>query len=216
MRALKLAALGAAVAITGANAAFATEAGDWLVRAGVTDVVPKSNNGTIPADGESPAIAVDVDDAVMLTFDGTYMVTDNFGVELLAALPFKHDVYGKAAGEKVKLATVKQLPPTLSGVYRFNSQGTIQPYVGAGINWTLFFDEQEKGPLDDPSVNLKLDNSVGLAAVAGLDVFLTKTMFLNANVRYMDIDSKVKVNGEKVLTAKVDPWIYAINIGWQF
>jgi outer membrane protein len=215
MRVIKLTALAAASALLCANAALATEAGDWIIRAGVSDVVPKSDNGTIAADPGDPSIKVEVDDAVMLTFDGTYMVTDNFGVELLAALPFEHDIYGKTAGAKVKLATVKQLPPTLSAVWRFNSAGKLQPYVGAGVNWTLFFDEKEKGPLDDPDVNLKLDNSLGLAAVFGVDVFLTEKMFLNGNIRYMDIDTDVKVNGDKVLTAKVDPWVYAINIGWR-
>ncbi|MGE0621187.1 MAG: OmpW family protein [Pseudomonadales bacterium] len=218
MRVFKLAAIVAAVTTLWANAALATEAGDWLIRAGVSYIVPKSDNGTIPGDGdEVPDIQVDVDDAAMLTFDGTYMITDNFGVELLAALPFEHDIYGRIDGVdgKVKLATVKHLPPTLSAVWRFNSDGQFQPYVGAGVNWTIFFDEQEKGPLDDPSVSLKLDDSWGLAGVVGVDVFLTDRMFINGNIRYMDIDSDVKVNGDKVVTAKVDPWVYAINIGWK-
>lgn len=216
MRLIRFAAVAAAAAALWANTALATEAGDWIVRAGVSYIVPKSDNGTIPGDGdETPDIGVDVDDAAMLTFDGTYMITRNFGVELLAALPFTHDVYGKVGSQKVKLASVKHLPPTLSGVWRFNSDGKFQPYVGAGVNWTIFFDEKEKGPLDDPDVSLKLDNSVGLAAVAGVDIALTEKMFLNGNIRYMDIDTDVKVNGVKVVTAKVDPWVYAINIGWR-
>jgi len=215
MRALKLAAITAAATALCANTALATEAGDWIVRGGVSYIVPKSDNGSIPGDGGDPSIQVEVDDAAMLTFDGTYMITDSFGVELLAALPFEHDIYGKAAGAKIKLATVKQLPPTLSAVYRFNPSGKFQPYVGAGVNWTLFFDEKEKGPLDDPAIDLKLDNSLGLAAVVGIDLALTDRVFLNGNIRYMDIDTKVKVNGEKVLTANVDPWVYAINIGWR-
>jgi outer membrane protein len=214
MRVTILAVLLSAMLVWTDNAS-ATEQGDWIVRAGVSYIVPKSNNGTIAGD---PAIRVDVDDAAMLTFDGTYMVTDSFGVELLAALPFKHDIYGKVDGVdgKVKLATVKHLPPTLSGVYKFNPQGQFQPYVGAGVNWTIFFSEKEKGPLDDPDISLKLNNSLGLAAVFGIDVAITDNMFLNGNIRYMDIDSKVKVNGEKVVTAKVDPWVYAVNIGWRF
>lgn len=217
MRAISLAAMGAAILSFWTTTAAATEAGDWIVRAGISDVVPKSSNGTIPGDPGDPSIRVDVDDAAMMTFDGTYMITDHFGVELLAALPFEHDIYGKAEGisGKVKLASVKQLPPTLSAVWRFNSDGQFQPYVGAGVNWTIFFSEKEKGPLNDPDVNLKLDDSVGLAAVVGIDIALTDRMFLNGNIRWMDIDSDVKVNGEKVVTAKVDPLIYAINIGWR-
>ncbi len=218
MRAIKLAAIAAAMTAIWTNTALATEAGDWIIRAGVSDVVPKSTNGTIaPEAPGDPEIRLDVDDAAMLTFDGTYMITDSFGVELLAALPFQHSIYGSVPGTpgKIKLATVKQLPPTLSAVYRFNPSGQFQPYGGVGVNWTIFFDVKQKGPLDDPDIDLQLDNSLGLAAVVGIDIALTEKMFLNGNIRYMDIDSKVKVNGVKVVTANVDPWVYAINIGWR-
>ena len=192
--------------------AVAKEAGDWIVRAGITYIDPKSDNGTVPGE---PPIELDVGSATMLTFDGTYMITSNFGIELLAALPFKHDIYGESDSERQKLATVKQLPPTLSAVYHFNTQGKFQPYVGAGVNWTIFFDENEKNDLDDLDVSLKLTNSLGLAAVFGIDVALTEKMFLNGNIRYMDIDTDVKLDGTKVATATIDPWVYAINIGWK-
>jgi outer membrane protein len=200
-----------AMAVT-IETAVAKEAGDWIVRAGITYIDPKSNSGTVLGD---PTIELQVGSATMLTFDGTYMVTDNFGVELLAALPFKHDIYGEIDGDRQKLATTKQLPPTLSAVYHFNTQGKFQPYVGAGINWTIFFDEQEKNLLDDLDVNLKLTNSLGLAAVVGIDIALTEKMFLNGNIRYMDIDTDVKLDGNKVATAAIDPWVYTLNIGWK-
>ena len=57
--------------------------------------------------------------------------------------------------------------------------------------------------------------AVGLAAVAGIDIALTERMYLNGNIRYMDIDSDVKLDGDKVATANIDPWVYAINIGWK-
>lgn len=212
MRLIKLAAAAAAVLMLFANTAIATEAGDWIIRAGATHIAPKSDNGYV----EALEVDLDVGSATMLTFDGTYMITNHFGVELLAALPFKHDVYLKAGGEKAKVASVKHLPPTLSAVYRFNPSGQFQPYVGAGVNWTIFFSEKERSVLEDLDVNLKLDDSWGLAAVVGVDVALTERMFLNGNIRYMDIDSDVKVSGlGKIATAKVDPWIYSINIGWR-
>ncbi len=212
MRSLKLAVLCAAAVLLWTSNAFATEAGDWIVRAGLTNISPKSDNGYV----EVLAADLDVGKATMFTFDGTYMVTDSFGVELLAALPFKHDVYADAPNSREKIATVKHLPPTLSAVYRFNGQGQFQPYVGAGINWTIFFSEKEKGVVDDLNAKLKLSNSVGLAAVVGLDIALSEKMFLNGNIRYMDIDSDVKLDGTKIATAKIDPWIYSINIGWRF
>jgi outer membrane protein len=165
-------------------------------------------------------VDVVVDSATMLTFDGTYMLSDNFGVEVLAALPFKHDVNIDDGSDSMKVATVKHLPPTVSGVWNFNPSGTWQPYVGLGVNWTIFFDESEKGFLEDNDASLKLSNSLGFAAVFGLDVMLTERMFLNGNIRYMDIESDAKItipgdpNTVLETNVRIDPWIYAINIGW--
>jgi len=211
MQSSKLAALFAAAILVLANSAVAKEAGDWLIRAGVTHISPKSDNGSLDAD---PDIGIDVGSATMMTFDGTRMITDNWAVELLAALPFKHDVHLDDGDSRAKVATVKHLPPTLSAQYHFNPAGKFQPYVGAGINWTIFFDETGKGPLE--GVDLKLTNSLGLAAVVGIDIPLSESVFLNANIRYMDIDTDVKVDGSKAAKATIDPWVYGLNLGWRF
>lgn len=210
MRSTKLITICAATLLISTQAVQAKEAGDWIIRAGISHVAPKSDNGSIDSD---PTLEIDVKSASMLTFDGTYMITGNFGVELLAALPFKHDVYLDDGSTRAKVATVKHLPPTLSAVYHFNSTGKFQPYVGAGVNWTIFFDETAKGPIED--TDIKLSNSLGLAAVVGIDFALTEHMFLNGNIRYMNIEGDLKADGVKVAKAKVDPWVYAINIGWK-
>ncbi len=216
MRSLKLAALFAAVMLIWVNDVEAKEKGDWIIRAGISHIDPTSNNGSIDALG----VDLVVDSASMLTFDGTYMFSDNFGLEVLAALPFKHDIKIDDGTDSAKVASVKHLPPTVSGVWHFNPQGTWQPYVGLGVNWTIFFDESEKGLLDDLDASLKLKNSLGFAAVVGLDVMLTERMFINGNIRYMDIESDAKItipgdpNTVLETTARIDPWVYAINIGW--
>ncbi len=218
MRSLILAALFAAAVLISINDAEAREKGDWIIRAGSSYIDPKSDNGSIDELG----VDLEVDGTGMFTFDGTYMITDNFGIELLAALPFEHDISIDDGTDSAKVASVKHLPPTLSGVWNFNPSGKWQPYAGLGINWTIFFEESEKGLLDDLDASLSLQNSVGLAAVFGVDVMLTERMFLNGNIRYMDIDSDVKITipgtPDTVLktTAEIDPWVYAINIGWEF
>ncbi len=216
MRSIKLVALLAATMLLWANDVTAKEKGDWIIRAGASYIDPKSDNGSINELG----VDVVVDSAAMLTFDGTYMLTNNLGIELLAALPFEHDVKIDDGTNSAKVATVKHLPPTLSVVYHFNTQGKFQPYVGAGVNWTIFFDESEKGLLNDLDASLSLENSLGLAGVFGIDIMLTDRMFLNGNIRYMDIesDAKITVPGPTTTvlkpTVKIDPWVYAINIGW--
>ncbi len=176
------------------------DAGDIKVRVGAHVVAPKSNNHAI----------VDADSATMLTFSGSWFATDHWAVELLAALPFKHDI-NLRGGDKV--ADTRQLPPTLSAQYHFLPDGRFSPYAGLGLNVTLFFDEATTGALE--SSNLSLGTSVGLAAQLGVDVDLTEKLFLNAEVRYMDIDTKAKLDGASLGRVHIDPWVFGLSLGMK-
>lgn len=192
----------ALAATMAAPVGYAHEPGDWVLRGGISNVSPKSDNGGI----------VEVDDAFQLTFNVLYMVSQNWGVELLAALPFEHDVSLDGGGPEV--ATVEHLPPTLSLVYHFLPGNPVQPYAGLGINMTLFMEESTKGPLE--GTNLSLDDSVGAAAVIGVDVALGGNWFLNADVRYIDIDTDAKLDGTKLGTVEIDPWVFGLNLAYRF
>lgn len=181
--------------------ANAQDAGDWEIRAGAHRVVPKSDNSSI----------VNVDAATSVTFSATYMVAPNWGIELLAALPFEHDVNLNGGGE---VATVKHLPPTLSAQYHFNPNGRVRPYVGAGLNYTLFFDEDTTGALR--GAKLELDGSLGLAAQAGIDFSFGTDWFLSLDGRYIDIDTDAKLNGADLVTVEIDPFTYGLSIGRRF
>jgi outer membrane protein len=181
--------------------ADAQEADRWIWRAGVHSVQPKSDNHGV----------VNVDSAAMLTFSGTYLFASNWGVEVLAALPFKHDINLNGGG---RVAETKHLPPTVSLQYHFNPTGAVRPYIGAGVNYTLFFDEKTTGAL--AGSKLKLDPSFGLAAQAGLDVSLGSDWFINVDVRWMDIDTDAKLNGSGLGTVEIDPLVYGLSIGRRF
>lgn len=199
----------AALLLAAAFPAAAREAGDILLRAGAHTVQPKSNNGEISA----LAADVEVDGATMFTFNLTYMMTSNIGIELLAAAPFKHDI--DIGGNE--LGVTKHLPPTLSVIYAFNPGSKVTVYAGVGLNATLFFEEDLKGPLD--AANLSLENSWGPAALVGLDIALNDNWFINADVRYFDIDTKAKVTAPGLSlkeTVEIDPWAVGVNVGYRF
>ncbi len=67
------------------------------------------------------------------------MATDNVGIELLAATPFRHRVGTAATGD---IATVRHLPPTLMAQWYFcDANSKARPYIGTGVNHTTFLDE---------------------------------------------------------------------------
>jgi outer membrane protein len=139
------------------------------------------------------------------------MMTDHLGVELLAAWPFKHDI---DLLDGTKVATTKHLPPTLTLQYHFLPDSKFQPYVGVGLNYTNFFDEKTTGPL--AGSNLNLGDSWGIAGQIGFDIPLNDQWFLNADIRYIDIDTKAKLDGASIGTVSIDPWVYGINVGVKF
>lgn len=110
--------------------------GDWLVRTGVGIVAPKGDNLTTPLG------TVDVDPGTSLTIEGTYLFADNWGVELLVAWPYRHDI----DLDGTRIGATRHLPPTVSVQYHFNPAGQFRPYAGLGLNYTTFFDEDTYRP----------------------------------------------------------------------
>ena len=184
-----------------ANTAMAMDQGDWLIRAGASYIDPKSNNHDV----------VSVDSATSFTFNVSYFMTEAWAVELLAAWPFKHDLELKDGTE---IGDTKHLPPTLSIQYHWAPNSVFQPYVGVGLNFTTFFSEDLYGPLE--GVDLDLGNSWGLAGEIGADIKLSDQWFLNLSVRYMDIETKAKLDGESIGKVDISPWIYGGNVGFRF
>ncbi len=184
-----------------ATPAFAQSAGDWTLGVGVHQVDPKSDNGAL-AGGTLP-LSIGSDAKPSVTFE--YFVRDNLGIEVLGALPFKHDIAVKGVG---KVGETKHLPPTIALQYHFNSAGKVSPLLGAGLNYTTFFSEDTTGAL--AGTDLKLDDSWGLAAHAGLDFKVSERSAVRVDVRWADIDTKVKVDGASLGTANIDPLVYGM------
>ncbi|MCW8831726.1 MAG: outer membrane protein OmpW, partial [Colwellia sp.] len=120
--------------------ALANQAGDILVRGGLTSVNPDSDKAAVFLDGADSGLQLSVDDNAQLGLNVVYFYDSNWAVELLAATPFSHDIKLHAGADKTLLADTKHLPPTLSALYYFDTDSALKPYVGAGINYTVFFD----------------------------------------------------------------------------
>lgn len=191
-----------------AFAALPAQANDWFVRIGAVQVSPKSDNGTL-AGG---ALKTDIDSNTQLGLILGRHLTPNLAVEVLAATPFSHTAKLNGA----KAVDFKHLPPTVSLQWYFNPEGRVNPFVGAGLNYTFVYDEKPVAGGPVAGTKIGLDNSFGLAAQAGLQFKLSDRWDLVLDARWIDIDSDVKVNGDKVGTAIVDPRVYGLTLGYRF
>ncbi|WAE53366.1 OmpW family outer membrane protein [Stutzerimonas frequens] len=213
-----------ALALT-APLAQAFEAGDIIVRAGAITVDPREDSGNVKVGGagvDGTGATLNSDTQLGLNF--AYMVTDKVGIELLAATPFTHDVGTKGLGG-LKLGELKHLPPTLSVIYYpLEKASAFQPYVGAGINYTWFFDDKLTSEAENSGLQLRgldMKDSWGLAAQVGMDYMLTDNLMLNAQVRYIDIDTTGTTYSEAAdakikVDVDVDPFVYMVGLGYKF
>jgi len=209
----------ATVLAGGAALTHAYEAGDWILRAGATTVAPDADSEVVPGLG----VTVDVEDSTQLGLIPVFMATEKFGIELLAATPFEHDIEVNEA--RLQAGSTKHLPPTLTVQWypRGGSSGW-QPYVGLGVNYTIFFDSKADKDLEGivGPAKLELDDSFGLSASAGVDIPFGEHWAFNAGVWYIDIDTTAKVSfgegrNDKIrFDVDIDPWVYNIGIAYKF
>jgi outer membrane protein len=182
-----------ALALAVAGQPASAEEGDWFIHGRVIQIVPD----------ESPS-AFSISDKTAPDLSIGYFLTEHFALDLLLTVPQKHDI--SVDGEPI--GSFKQLPPTLFGQWHFNPNGTWQPYVGVGVNYTAISDEKLGGP--------RLSDSIGPAAQIGMDVALTRNWSLSFDVKKLWIETKARQDGVEVAKVSVDPWVYGIGFGYRF
>lgn len=196
------------------------EAGDTLIRVRGILVAPnEDSSGITPA---FPAETVAVDNAIAPEIDITHMLSNNVGIELIAATT-KHSVSGTTGttGGIGKLASTWVLPPTVTLQYHFAPGAKLRPYVGAGINWTLFYKEKASNAFEAAvgQTNVNLSSSFGWAAQAGIDVDLNDKMFLNFDVKYIKMDTNARLNttaaGVQRVGVDIDPLVFGVGVGFK-
>ncbi len=211
------------------------EAGDWVVRLRAVNVSPNEdsdlgktvNKNVAPV--MTPGAELKVDDNWIPELDVSYYFTKNIAAELILALGTEHDV--KISGDALTtvgdqgLGEVDLLPPTLTVQWHFNPDQKFDPYVGAGINYTHMLDRNLKvssGALAGSKIKIDSD-SWGWALQAGVDVNLDGGWLINADVKYVTIDTDVELKNPlagnawtKIDDLDINPWVVGIGIGKKF
>lgn len=173
--------------------------GDWLGRARVININP---------DSSSSALNLSASTETTLELDFTYFVTNNLGLELILATK-KHDITAGAT----PIGSVALLPPTLTLQYHFNPNGAFRPYVGAGLNYTRFYD-----------INLQAAtatterSSFGHSLQAGMDIPINNKFFFNIDLKkiYIDTDVKSTTTGATLANFKINPVVIGVGVGMKF
>jgi len=195
---------------------------NFSVNVGAINVNPDNSSSAIK---EAPTLGLKGDSDTQLGITVDYAFNDQWVLELIAATPFSHDVNGAGGLAGNKIADIKQLPPSLVAQYHFlDTSYALRPFIGVGINYTAFFDEQPsealKATLGTDDVEVKLDDSFGFMAQVGANYKIDANWGLHAMVSIMDIDTDATVyaNGAKALTSTVelDPVVAMFGVRYSF
>lgn len=185
--------------LSGAAFAQQTTEGPWMVRARAVHL--DSDNG------DSTGLGLSMNNKWIPEVDVSYFFSPNLAVELILTVPQKQTLTSSALNARV--GTFKHLPPTLLAQYHFPMNG-FKPYVGAGINYTRFSSVDLL-----PGVTMDKD-SWGGALQVGVDIPLSKSLYLNLDLKKVMIRTDVKVSGNKIGEFKADPLLFGVGLGWRF
>jgi outer membrane protein len=198
---------GLAVAGAMAGAAVPAQAGDYS-----GDMLVRVQGTYLNFNDESTPSGLELDDQFIPTLTLTYFLNKNLAVELFCCFAnLDADLAG--AGN---VAEFWVFPPALTLQYHFDSMGAFKPYVGAGVQYILPFDEDGVGALAGDRV--KIDDALGFTLQAGVDVEIGQGWYLNADVKKTWIEHDVTVRGvtNADFNAEIDPWIFSVGLGYRF
>lgn len=171
--------------------------------------------GVMPDSGGHTSIngSPDANDAIVPEFDITYFFTDHVAAELiLATSPHDLDLKNSDAGD-LDLGKTMILPPTLTLQYHFTPDETFSPYLGAGVNYTLPYAEEDGADTN----KLKADGSFGYALQAGFDYWMNDNWGLNLDVKKVWVDVDASINSGAITgEVDLDPWIVGAGVSYRF
>lgn len=180
---------------------------DWLsanrfqVRARAVGVVPQERS-SLNVGGH-----LKVSNTVTPEVDLSYYFTSHISAELIAATARHTARYGGATAAQTWI-----LPPTVTAQYHFTPDKAFSPYVGAGLNYSIFYGENSKGLPD-----VDIGNGVGYALQAGTDYWLNDHWGLNFDVKkiFVKVDTSA-ANGVVQGNLHVDPWLIGAGVSYRF
>ena len=203
-------------AATGASAQTANDwqvarKGDWIVTGRITDVSSGADDSIFTSGGVDTGLNVDVGNSTMPTLGFTYFLTDNISVEAILGTT-QHEIRAQGGATDVAVHETWVVPPVVTLQYRPAPEARVSPYVGAGINYMLFYSGEDKN-----GFTVDLEDGFGYALQAGADVALTGPWTLNVDVKKVWFDTEATINGGALTSdVNLDPLVVSVGIGRKF
>jgi len=203
-------------AATGASAQTANDwqvarKGDWIVTGRITDVSSGSDDSIFTSAGVDTGLNVDVGNSTMPTLGFTYFLTDNISVEAILGAT-QHEIRAQGGATDVAVHETWVLPPVVTLQYRPMPEARVSPYVGAGLNYMLFFEGRDKN-----GFTVDLEDGFGYALQAGADVAITGPWTLNVDVKKVWFDTTATINGGALTSdVNLDPLVVSVGFGRKF
>ena len=194
----------------------------WQIRVRGVGVVPDESAkiGVIGGD-------VNISNTLIPELDFTYFFTKNISAELILGTT-KHEVstvgsdisaIGGPTSANIDLGSVYLLPPTLTAQYHFFTDEVFRPYVGAGVNYTIFYNEKQGSVVK----GIEYENALGYAFQAGFDLMINDKFFVNVDVKKLFLKTDVKVDASNLATGlslpaevEINPWLIGFGVGMKF
>ena len=206
------------------GAAQAQTAGSWSVRVNVTRLIPQTRSGDLSAPS-FPHTRVNVGADTQLTGGITYMLTDNWALDLPVGMPFKPVIYGAGAIAGVgRLDQTKVAPVALMAQYRFGqAQAAFRPFVGLGVVYSKFFKNRSTAALSgvtggspDNPTTASIDNRFGLMPQVGLVWNFNGRWFLNASYYKSFLKTTAHLSTGQHIPIRLNPDVFTLGVGYQF
>ncbi len=215
--------LGCALALSVSAGAMGQEAGTMMVKAGYAYFDPIVGSGDLSAPS-LPGSKVDVGTADTIIVTGTYMITDHYSAELYLGVPLKHTMYAAGAIQGAgEIGTVKQLPPTLFGQYRFfDASAGFRPYVGLGVTYVHFEDEEGSAVLTaitnpgGPPTTFNVKDAWGVTPQIGFTSAINKKWYLDVSINKSIVKTTTTLSTGQRVDTTLNPVVSQISLGYRF
>lgn len=198
-------------AAAAAEAADIQALGPWQIRLRALGVITNNSGRVNGIDGSDLSYS----DTIVPELDISYYFTDNIAAELILGTTYANIDAAGSIDALGKVGKTWLLPPTLTLQYHFTDFGAFKPYVGAGVNYTLFYNQSGKAAFSD----LDVKNEFGAALQVGFDYMVDEHWGVNFDVKklFLEPEWKVKLDGAPLSgKAKLDPWLIGTGITYRF